>query len=92
MVILHFKIVVMLEIEIDKLTNSIENVVTGDSFPTDVLLLSQKDLKSISKSKDWRFDWKKEFKTLGAVSLGGLRMAIFEDEATKLVHQYYKNS
>ena len=33
-----------LDFRIDKLTNSIENVVTGDSFPTEVLPLSTPDL------------------------------------------------
>lgn len=28
-----------LDFEIDKLTNSIENVVTGDGFPTDIILV-----------------------------------------------------
>jgi len=51
-----------LDFEIDKLTNSIENVVTGDSFSTDVILLSSEDLKTISKKNGWLFDWKMEFK------------------------------
>jgi len=48
-------------IQIDKLTRSIENAVTGDSFKTEVLPLTTKDLKSISKS-DWLFDWRTEAK------------------------------
>lgn len=51
----------LIDIEIDKLTNSIENVITGDSFPTDVLPLTTKDLKVISKKHGWNFDWKSEF-------------------------------
>lgn len=51
-----------LDFEIDKLTNSIENVVTGDSFSTDVILLSSDDLKTISKKNGWLFDWTMEFK------------------------------
>jgi len=51
-----------LDFTIDKLTNSIENVVTGDRFPTDITLLSLKDLKQISTKNGWQFDWKKEFK------------------------------
>ena len=47
---------------IDKLTNSIENVTTGDSFQTVVSLLTSSDLKAISKHNDWVFDWKSEFK------------------------------
>lgn len=51
-----------LDFEIDKLTNSIENIVTGDSFPTDITLINQSDLKSILKKNGWMFDWKYEFK------------------------------
>ena len=51
-----------LDFIVDKLTNSIENVVTGDSFATDVSLLSPNDLKSVSKSKGWLFDWRREFR------------------------------
>jgi len=36
-------------VEIDKLTNSILNTISGDSFPTDVHLLSKVDLKKINK-------------------------------------------
>ena len=38
-----------LDFLIDKLTNSIENVVTGDSFATDISLLKSSDLKNITK-------------------------------------------
>jgi hypothetical protein len=51
----------LIDVEIDKLTNSIENVITGDSFRTDVLPLSKKDLKIITKKNGWNFDWKSEF-------------------------------
>jgi hypothetical protein len=51
-----------LEFIIDKLTNSIENVVSGDSFATDITILSGSDLKLITKKKGWVFDWKSEFK------------------------------
>jgi hypothetical protein len=40
-----------LDFIIDKLTNSIENVVTGDSFATDISLLSKTDLKTVSKTQ-----------------------------------------
>jgi hypothetical protein len=40
-----------LDFLVDKLTNSIENVVTGDSFQTVVSLASTTDLKSITKKK-----------------------------------------
>jgi hypothetical protein len=51
-----------LNILIDKLTNSVENVRTGDSFPTIVSLLSKSDLNSLAKKNGWLFDWKAEFK------------------------------
>ena len=51
-----------LEFIVDKLTNSIENVVSGDSFATEVSLISWDDLKLITKTKGWVFNWKKEFK------------------------------
>jgi hypothetical protein len=51
----------LLDFEVDKLTNSIENVVTGDSFETDILLLRKSELKSINRNAGWLFDWKVEF-------------------------------
>jgi len=51
-----------LDFIIDKLTNSIENILTGDSFHTDVALVSAADLKSVSKKSGWMFDWKYELK------------------------------
>jgi len=50
-----------IDIEIDKITHSIENVVTGDSFPTEILPLSKPDLVHLTKKNGWRFDWKKEY-------------------------------
>ncbi len=32
-------------VEIDKLTNSIQNIISGDSFPTDVHPISKADLE-----------------------------------------------
>jgi hypothetical protein len=52
----------LLDFRVDKLTNSIENVITKDSFKTDVLPLTQKDLKSVTKKNRWRFNWTQEFK------------------------------
>ena len=46
---------------IDRLTNSILNTVSGDSFQTEVIRLSKLDLKNINKKKGWNFNWKKEF-------------------------------
>ena len=51
-----------LDFVVDKLTNSIENVVTGDSFTTEISLISISDLKTITKKNAWVFDWKNEFK------------------------------
>lgn len=51
-----------LDFLIDKLTNSIENVNSGDSFPTEVSILLKEDLKSITKRKGWKFNWGVEFK------------------------------
>jgi len=49
------------DIEIDKLTRSIENTISGDSFKTEVLPVTPKDIKGL-KSKDWLFNWKSEYK------------------------------
>ncbi len=51
-----------LDFEVDKLTNSIENVVTGDSFATDISIVTLADLKEITKKNKWQFDWKFEYK------------------------------
>ena len=48
-----------LNIEIDKLTNSIENALTGEVFDTEVVRLTSIDLKLVHRS-GWKFDWKKE--------------------------------
>ena len=50
-----------LDFVIDKLTNSIENVLTGDSFATDISILKISDLKTVSKKNKWQFNWKEEF-------------------------------
>ncbi|MEI6062657.1 MAG: hypothetical protein WCR72_18280 [Bacteroidota bacterium] len=36
-----------LDFEVDKLTNSIENIVTGDCFATDITIISVSDLKTV---------------------------------------------
>ena len=46
-------------VEIDKLTNSIENAISGDVFDTELHRLTKKDLKQIKKG-DWVFDWSVE--------------------------------
>ena len=49
-----------LDFEVDKLTRSIENIATGDSFPTEVSHLLKADLKLMITKNRWLFDWKKE--------------------------------
>lgn len=40
---------------IDRLTNSILNTISGDSFQTDVILLTKLDVKEITKKKRMEF-------------------------------------
>ena len=49
-----------LDFEIDFLTNSIRNTVSGDSFQTEILRLTKADLKQVTKKNGWNFNWKKE--------------------------------
>lgn len=48
-----------IDIEIDRLTNSIENSVTSEVFDTRVVRLVRTDKKSI-KPAEWVFDWEAE--------------------------------
>ncbi|HBX50734.1 MAG: hypothetical protein A2275_17930 [Bacteroidetes bacterium RIFOXYA12_FULL_35_11] len=50
-----------LDFIVDKLTNSIENAITGDIFDTEIIQLSVKNFKEII-SNDWLFDWKQEIR------------------------------
>jgi len=50
-----------ISVEIDRLTNSIENRITGDSFDTQILEFNKSDLKFVEKN--WNFDWKTEFES-----------------------------
>lgn len=47
--------------EVDRLTDSIVNTISGDSFQTEISLLSNQDLKGISNKNGWSFDWKVEY-------------------------------
>lgn len=49
---------------IDILTDSILNTISGDSFQTDISILTKSDLKTVTKTKGWNFLWKDEFKDL----------------------------
>ncbi|OFY65519.1 MAG: hypothetical protein A3H98_00575 [Bacteroidetes bacterium RIFCSPLOWO2_02_FULL_36_8] len=57
------KPITYLNFEIDKLTRSIENVITGDSFPTEVSIVTKADLMHVTKKNGWRFNWRQEFDT-----------------------------
>ena len=46
---------------IDKLTDSILNTISGDSFQTEVSKLTTIDLINITKKNNWKFDLKSEF-------------------------------
>ncbi|HLP71819.1 MAG TPA: hypothetical protein VK155_02880 [Bacteroidales bacterium] len=50
------------DIEIDELTNSIKNLISGDSFSTDITRITKLDLKKVTKKDGWLFDWKLELK------------------------------
>ncbi len=50
-----------LDFIIDKLTNSIENTSTGEVFDTEIVRLTNVDIKQIKKG-EWQFDWHKELK------------------------------
>lgn len=49
-----------LDFIIDKLTNSIQNTISGDSFPTEVARFTIKDSKKTTKKNGWNFNWKLE--------------------------------
>ncbi|MDI1233251.1 MAG: hypothetical protein PSX81_03095 [bacterium] len=51
-----------LDFKVDKLTNSIENVKSGDSFPTEISLLTNAELKGLTKKNGWQFNWASELK------------------------------
>ena len=50
-----------LDFEVDKLTNSIENIATGEVFDTEIVLLHETDRNQIVK-EDWQFEWINELK------------------------------
>lgn len=45
---------------VDKLTNSIQNTISGDSFPTEIARFTIKDSKTVTKKNGWQFNWKSE--------------------------------
>jgi hypothetical protein len=54
-----------LDFEIEKLTHSLENALTGKVLATDVVLFSKSDLKNSTKQNGWKFNWKAEFSATG---------------------------
>ena len=49
-----------LDFVVDRLTDSILNTISGDSFPTEISRLTQTDIKQITKNNKWNFNWKQE--------------------------------
>jgi len=49
------------DLEIDKLTHSLEDTQTGKIFLTEILPLDKTELKDITKKSSWKFNWKTEF-------------------------------
>jgi hypothetical protein len=52
---------ILVDIYIDKLTNSIENTISGDVFDTNIFQLSDTDIRQINKA-DWQFNWQEQLK------------------------------
>lgn len=50
-----------LQFLIDKLTNCIEEVISGKSYQTDILKVSKKEIGTVHKKDGWFFNWKQEF-------------------------------
>lgn len=50
-----------LDFEVDKIVNSIEEVVTGIRYKTNVVLVTEDEIKRVHKKDGWGFNWKKEF-------------------------------
>lgn len=46
---------------VDKLTDSIINTISRDSFETEVSFLKPDDLLNISQNQGWNFNWEAEF-------------------------------
>ena len=45
-----------LDFVIDRLTNSIQNTISGDRFITEVLRLANADFKGLTKKEGWNFN------------------------------------
>ena len=51
---------IQLDFIVERLTNSIQNTISGDSFATEVLRLTKADLRQVTKTNGWNFNWKIE--------------------------------
>lgn len=49
---------------IDKITKSIEHAKSGKTYETDVLPLTNAEIKTVLKKNGWQFNWRAEFKEL----------------------------
>ena len=54
-----------INIEVDMLTNSIENRITGDKFDTQVIKIEKRDISKLKKG--WNFDWIAEYNSKAEV-------------------------
>ncbi len=45
-----------------ELLDSVENIITGDRFRTEITRVKKEDLKGVSKRSGWTFDWKQALK------------------------------
>jgi predicted dithiol-disulfide oxidoreductase (DUF899 family) len=52
--------IIQLDFVIDKLTDSIQNTISGDSFQTEISRLTRVDLKNVTTKSGWNFNWKQE--------------------------------
>ena len=71
-----------LDVEIDKLTNSILNTISGDSFPTDVNPVTRADLKKMTIQNRWFFNLMKKIRlyfSLIYTDIQGKRIYLFMD-------------
>jgi hypothetical protein len=58
---MKFRKIIEQDFIIDRLTNSILNTISGDSFQTEISILTKADLKNVTKKIGWNFNWKNEF-------------------------------
>jgi len=49
-----------LDFEVDKLTNSVQNTISGDSFQTEVSRFTMTDALQVAKKRKWSFNWREE--------------------------------